>query len=94
MRLSLRKAAHAAISSAAWQENRVRSDRDDKVDGTRFVQRWVLIERTAGPSAALGMTKWRAHGHLSSRYRGMERVARLSAIFVSFGGPQAWPKAA
>ena len=31
MRLSLRKAAHAAVSSAAWQEIRVRSSRDDKV---------------------------------------------------------------
>ena len=30
MRLSLRKAAHAALSSAAWQEIRVRSGRDDK----------------------------------------------------------------
>jgi hypothetical protein len=29
MRLSVRKAAHAAISSAAWQEIRVRSGRDD-----------------------------------------------------------------
>jgi hypothetical protein len=29
MRLSLRKGAHAVISSAAWQEIRVRSGRDD-----------------------------------------------------------------
>jgi hypothetical protein len=29
MRLSLRKAAHTAMSSAAWQEIRVRSGRDD-----------------------------------------------------------------
>jgi hypothetical protein len=29
MRLSLRKDAHAAVSSAAWQEIRVRSGRDD-----------------------------------------------------------------
>jgi hypothetical protein len=29
MRLSLLKAAHAAVSSAAWQEIRVRSGRDD-----------------------------------------------------------------
>jgi hypothetical protein len=29
MRLSSRKAAHAAMSSAAWQEIRVRSGRDD-----------------------------------------------------------------
>jgi hypothetical protein len=32
MRLSLRRAAHAAVSSAAWQEIRVRSARDDKGD--------------------------------------------------------------
>jgi hypothetical protein len=31
MRLSLRKAAHAAMSSVAWQEIQVRSSRDDKV---------------------------------------------------------------
>jgi hypothetical protein len=30
MRLSLTKAAHAAMSRAAWQEIRVRSGRDDK----------------------------------------------------------------
>ena len=30
MRLSLTKAAHVAVSSAAWQEIRVRSGRDDK----------------------------------------------------------------
>jgi G:T-mismatch repair DNA endonuclease (very short patch repair protein) len=30
MRLSLTKAAYAAMSSAAWQEIRVRSGRDDK----------------------------------------------------------------
>jgi hypothetical protein len=29
MRLSLPKAAHAVVSSAAWQEIRVRSGRDD-----------------------------------------------------------------
>jgi hypothetical protein len=29
MRPSLRKGAHAALSSAAWQEIRVRSGRDD-----------------------------------------------------------------
>jgi len=30
MRLSLKKGAHAALSSGAWQEIRVRSGRDDK----------------------------------------------------------------
>jgi hypothetical protein len=30
MRLSLRKAAHAIVSSATWQEIRVRFGRDDK----------------------------------------------------------------
>jgi hypothetical protein len=30
MRPSLRKGAYAALSSAAWQEIRVRSGRDDK----------------------------------------------------------------
>jgi hypothetical protein len=32
MRLSLRKGAHADLSSAAWQEIRVRFGRDDKVE--------------------------------------------------------------
>jgi hypothetical protein len=37
MRLSLRKAAHAALSSGAWQEIRVRSGRDDNFFfGTRI----------------------------------------------------------
>jgi hypothetical protein len=40
MRLSLRKAAHAAMSSAAWQEIRVRSGRDDKGEGGSFL--WLL----------------------------------------------------
>jgi hypothetical protein len=33
MRLSLKKGAHSALSSAAWQEIRVRSGRDDKGEG-------------------------------------------------------------
>jgi hypothetical protein len=37
MRPSLRKGAHAALSSTAWQEIRVRSGRDDtSVSGLRF----------------------------------------------------------
>jgi hypothetical protein len=38
MRLSLRKGAHAALSSAAWQEIRVRSGRDDN-----FVAKLAVI---------------------------------------------------
>jgi hypothetical protein len=38
MRLSLTKAAHVAASSAAWQEIRVRSGRDDK-----FVEPWTGV---------------------------------------------------
>jgi hypothetical protein len=33
MRLSLKKGAHSALSSAAWQEIRVRFGRDDKGEG-------------------------------------------------------------
>jgi hypothetical protein len=43
MRLSLLKAAHADVSSAAWQEIRVRSGRDDKF----VVQRRVVISTGA-----------------------------------------------
>jgi hypothetical protein len=39
MRLSLRKGAHAALSSAMWQEIRVRSGRDDNVS-------WALASLT------------------------------------------------
>jgi hypothetical protein len=42
MRPSLRKGAHAALSSAAWQEIRVRSGRDDKVEGGAFSRHWLL----------------------------------------------------
>ena len=38
MRLSLRKGAYAAFSSAAWQEIRVRSGRDDKVEGGASIE--------------------------------------------------------
>jgi hypothetical protein len=39
MRLSLRKAAHAAMSSAAWQEIRVRSGRDDNSIARKWPQK-------------------------------------------------------
>jgi len=57
MRLSLRKGAHAVLSSAAWQEIRVRSGRDDNA-----VWGWDSpcpreVRGTADPSASLGMTK-------------------------------------
>jgi len=38
MRPSLRKGAYAALSSAAWQEIRVRSGRDDKGGGGASIQ--------------------------------------------------------
>jgi hypothetical protein len=41
MRLSLTKGAHAAVSSAAWQEIRVRSGRDDKSHATPSIQ-WEI----------------------------------------------------
>ncbi len=44
MRLSLRKAATAAISSAAWQEIRVRSGRDDNSVASPAVIRLTGIE--------------------------------------------------
>src|SRR6202021_57411 len=47
MRLSLRKAAHAAMSSAAWQEIRVRSGRDDNSIARKWPQKrsdeWLLV---------------------------------------------------
>ena len=46
MRLSLRRAAHAAVSSAAWQEIRVRSGRDDNSLGRlEFVPATELSSR-------------------------------------------------
>jgi hypothetical protein len=38
MRPSLRKGAHSALSSAAWQEIRVRFGRDDKGEGSASIQ--------------------------------------------------------
>src|SRR5450631_2707412 len=61
MRLSLKKGAHAALSSAAWQEIRVRSGRDDKSVAGRDSTFPGKVRGTADPSAALGMTKGRAN---------------------------------
>jgi hypothetical protein len=58
MRPSLRKGAYAALSSAAWQEIRVRSGRDDKGEGGASIDVGCRL-RTADPSASLGMTKGR-----------------------------------
>jgi hypothetical protein len=60
MRLSLTKAAHVAMSSAAWQEIRVRSGRDDKSVAGRDSAFPGKVRGTADPSASLGMTKERA----------------------------------
>jgi hypothetical protein len=46
MRLSLRKAAHAAMSSAAWQEIRVRSGRDDNFVAQRELSREIVDFKT------------------------------------------------
>ena len=45
MRLSLRKAAHAAVSSAVWQEIRVRSV------GMTILLRYPLLARLTGTEA-------------------------------------------
>src|SRR5271156_4911489 len=53
MRLSLRKAAHVAVVSAAWQETRVRYSRDDKCG---VVLPWglgLVAERIAGRAPAV-----------------------------------------
>jgi hypothetical protein len=48
MRPSLRKGAHAALSSIAWQEIRVRFGRDDKRDGGASTEHLVSgLERSA-----------------------------------------------
>jgi hypothetical protein len=44
MRPSLRKGAYAAPSSAAWQEIRVRSGRDDKEEWGAFSRDWLADE--------------------------------------------------
>jgi hypothetical protein len=59
MRLSLLKAAHAVVSSAAWQEIRVRSGRDDNSVAGRDSVFPRKVRGTADPSASLGMTKGR-----------------------------------
>jgi hypothetical protein len=57
MRPSLRKGAQVVLSSAAWQEIRVRSGRDDKGGSGALSQYWFVDAGTADPSASLGMTK-------------------------------------
>src|ERR1700722_11938735 len=55
MRPSLRKDADAALSSAAWQEIRVRSGRGDKREGGAFNREWFLdggIDARPGLSCA------------------------------------------
>jgi hypothetical protein len=64
MRFSLQKTAHAALSSAAWQEIRVRSGRDDNsfatltfpIDNLRVVHSILNLPQA---SQTLGMTKGR-----------------------------------
>jgi hypothetical protein len=60
MPLSLQKAAHAVVSSAAWQEIRVRFGRDDKqervVDGRgplSTIKRSPMEEGFRAPTTAL-----------------------------------------
>jgi hypothetical protein len=53
MRPSLRKGAYAALSSAAWQEIRVRSGRDDKGESGASIEPLVVgLKETAGPSTS------------------------------------------
>jgi len=47
MRPSLRKGAYAALSSAAWQEIRVRSGRDDKGESGASISSSIVDGRTA-----------------------------------------------
>jgi len=60
MRLSLTKAAHVVLSSAARQEIRVRSGRDDNSVAGGDPVFPVKVRGTADLSASLGMTKERA----------------------------------
>jgi hypothetical protein len=53
MRPSLRKGAHAALSSVAWQEIRVRFGRDDKGESSASIQILWCGWQTAGPSTSL-----------------------------------------
>jgi hypothetical protein len=80
MLLSLTKAAHAAMSDAAWQEIRVRS-RCQFCSGENSAFSGE-VRGTADPSAPLGMTKERA----TSLWK---VVAEPKAFFSTLGGPQA-----
>jgi uncharacterized protein YcfJ len=51
MRLSLRKAAHAVVSSATLQEIRVRSGRDDKKERVVVRKGRLLKDRAVGGAA-------------------------------------------
>src|ERR1700727_2667213 len=62
MRLFLRKAAHAAMSSAAWQEIRVRSGRDDNSIARKWPQKrsdeWLLMGQPKCPPGR-SVAQWR-----------------------------------
>jgi hypothetical protein len=49
MQLSLRKAAHAEVSSAGWQEIRVRSGRDDRGKGNGSIGSNCLRRNFSSP---------------------------------------------
>jgi hypothetical protein len=83
LRPSSRKGAHAALSSAAWQEIRVRFGRDDKGRGSAFSGEWLVAEGERRSSAdkkgkrRFSLTRW--NGFPASR-RGM-RIVPLSHKF-------------
>jgi hypothetical protein len=92
MRLSLKKGALFVVSSAAWQEIRVRFVEKHFQDEPAKLQIHSAalcrktfpgkVRGTADPSAALGMTKGR--GALSLR-----AVAKQKPFFITLGGSQA-----
>jgi hypothetical protein len=100
MRLSLLRGAHAALSSAAWQEIRVpigMNKRDFRSD-------WMLVQGTAGPPTALRSgrdDKFVGSERLNCRSLGyarddkgegdafMESSCRTEGGFITLGGPQA-----
>jgi hypothetical protein len=81
MRLSLRKGAHAALSSAVWQEIRVRSGRDDNsYFGKDASAQGKLLSRKQ--SQALGMTKGKGRASIESSHE-------QRPFFIPLGGSEA-----
>jgi hypothetical protein len=90
MRLSLTKAAHVAMSSAAWQEIRVRSGRDDNsVMGLVSVFPGETTTASAQQNCHLDR---RSHGPVAHSEAALHESAALSFVISTEAYPDFLPR--